>query len=129
MNAIVNALRRPGSCQRRLAYALPLDGERSDSPNPEYRHNQSQHLHASLRRAPMAFRHSRVALGRLPLLILRIHWLAASSLLGRCVARMPPVLAVQDHYKSDAEGNSVGVIVPITLWREIESERETAYLL
>lgn len=32
-------------------------------------------------------------------------------------------------YISDAEGNSVGVIVPIALWREIEAERETAYLL
>jgi PHD/YefM family antitoxin component YafN of YafNO toxin-antitoxin module len=32
-------------------------------------------------------------------------------------------------YVSDARGNPVGVIVPIELWREIESERETAYLL
>jgi antitoxin YefM len=32
-------------------------------------------------------------------------------------------------YISDAEGNPTGVIVPIELWREIESERETAYLL
>lgn len=32
-------------------------------------------------------------------------------------------------YISDADGNNVGVIVPIALWREIESERETAYLL
>lgn len=32
-------------------------------------------------------------------------------------------------YISDAQGNSVGVIVPIALWREIEAERETAYLL
>ena len=32
-------------------------------------------------------------------------------------------------YVSDAEGKAVGVIVPIELWREIESERETAYLL
>ena len=32
-------------------------------------------------------------------------------------------------YISDAEGNAVGVIIPIELWREIESERETAYLL
>jgi len=30
---------------------------------------------------------------------------------------------------SDVDGNPVGVIVPIELWREIESERETAYLL
>ena len=32
-------------------------------------------------------------------------------------------------YVSDRDGNTVGVIVPIDLWREIESERETAYLL
>jgi PHD/YefM family antitoxin component YafN of YafNO toxin-antitoxin module len=32
-------------------------------------------------------------------------------------------------YVSDAAGNHVAVIVPIELWREIESERETAYLL
>lgn len=32
-------------------------------------------------------------------------------------------------YISDEQGNPVGVIVPIELWREIESERETAYLL
>ena len=32
-------------------------------------------------------------------------------------------------YISDESGNTIGVIVPIELWREIESERETAYLL
>ncbi|MEW6210769.1 MAG: prevent-host-death protein [Acidobacteriota bacterium] len=32
-------------------------------------------------------------------------------------------------YISDESGNTVGVIVTIALWREIESERETAYLL
>ncbi len=32
-------------------------------------------------------------------------------------------------YVADAAGNHVAVIVPIELWREIESERETAYLL
>jgi PHD/YefM family antitoxin component YafN of YafNO toxin-antitoxin module len=32
-------------------------------------------------------------------------------------------------YISDESGEPVGVIVPIDLWREIESERETAYLL
>ncbi len=32
-------------------------------------------------------------------------------------------------YISDANGNAVGVIVPIDLWEEIESEKETAYLL
>ena len=34
-----------------------------------------------------------------------------------------------ESYVSDANGNPLGVIVPIELWREIESERETAYLL
>ncbi|MBA2605605.1 MAG: prevent-host-death protein [Acidobacteriota bacterium] len=32
-------------------------------------------------------------------------------------------------YISDEVGNAIGVIVPIELWREIASERETAYLL
>ena len=32
-------------------------------------------------------------------------------------------------YISDEAGNPTGVIIPIELWREIESERETAYLL
>jgi len=32
-------------------------------------------------------------------------------------------------YISDASGKPVGVIVPIELWEEIESEKETAYLL
>jgi len=32
-------------------------------------------------------------------------------------------------YVSDADGNPVSVIVPIEVWREIESETETAYLL
>jgi PHD/YefM family antitoxin component YafN of YafNO toxin-antitoxin module len=32
-------------------------------------------------------------------------------------------------YVSDRDGKPVAVIVPIKLWREIESERETAYLL
>lgn len=39
-------------------------------------------------------------------------------------------MAVMDiQYISDEEGNPTGVIVPIDLWREIASERETAYLL
>ena len=33
------------------------------------------------------------------------------------------------HLVSDSSGNAVAVVVPIELWREIESERETAYLL
>ena len=32
-------------------------------------------------------------------------------------------------YVPDADGKPLGVIVPIELWQEIESERETAYLL
>ncbi|MDZ7290519.1 MAG: prevent-host-death protein [candidate division KSB1 bacterium] len=32
-------------------------------------------------------------------------------------------------YVSDENGVHTAVIVPIELWREIESERETAYLL
>jgi len=32
-------------------------------------------------------------------------------------------------YVSDESGNAVAVIVPFDVWREIESERETAYLL
>jgi len=35
----------------------------------------------------------------------------------------------QVQYVSDEEGQSVSVIVPVQLWREIMSERETAYLL
>lgn len=32
-------------------------------------------------------------------------------------------------YVSDENGQPIAVIVPLSLWREIESERETAYLL
>ncbi len=39
------------------------------------------------------------------------------------------ILLTQVQYVSDEDGHAVGVIVPIELWREIESERETAYLL
>ena len=35
----------------------------------------------------------------------------------------------QIQYISDEQKNITGVIVPIELWREIESEKETAYLL
>lgn len=38
-------------------------------------------------------------------------------------------MAVQLQYVSDEQGYAVGIIVPIELWREIESERETACLL
>ncbi len=32
-------------------------------------------------------------------------------------------------FVANAAGKTVSVLVPIELWREIESERETAYLL
>ena len=32
-------------------------------------------------------------------------------------------------YLTDDNGKAVAVVVPIEVWREIESERETAYLL
>lgn len=35
----------------------------------------------------------------------------------------------QIQYIADENNNITGVIVPIELWREIQSERETAYLL
>ena len=35
----------------------------------------------------------------------------------------------QIQYVSDENGEATAVIVPISLWRELESERETAYLL
>jgi hypothetical protein len=35
----------------------------------------------------------------------------------------------QIQYIKDDQDNVTGVIVPIDLWREIESEKETAYLL
>jgi antitoxin YefM len=35
----------------------------------------------------------------------------------------------QIQYISDENNKITGVIVPIDLWREIESEKETAYLL
>ena len=42
---------------------------------------------------------------------------------------MPTTEELPLQYVSDADGNAVAVIIPIALWREIESERETAYLL
>jgi PHD/YefM family antitoxin component YafN of YafNO toxin-antitoxin module len=36
---------------------------------------------------------------------------------------------VEIQYVSDESGEPTAVIVPIELWREIESEKETAYLL
>ena len=35
----------------------------------------------------------------------------------------------QIQYISDDQNNVTGVIVPIDFWKEIESEKETAYLL
>ena len=35
----------------------------------------------------------------------------------------------QIQYISDENNNITGVIVPIDLWQEIQSEKETAYLL
>jgi hypothetical protein len=44
---------------------------------------------------------------------------------------MGVLMTIRDdlQYVCDAAGNTVSVIVPIELWQEIESERETAYLL
>jgi PHD/YefM family antitoxin component YafN of YafNO toxin-antitoxin module len=39
------------------------------------------------------------------------------------------MIAEEVQYIADSEGKPIGVIVPIELWREIASERETAYLL
>lgn len=38
-------------------------------------------------------------------------------------------MTTEIQYVSDETGQTVGVIVPIDVWREIESELETAYLL
>ena len=40
---------------------------------------------------------------------------------------MPSIAEVQ--YIIDPDGNPTSVIIPIELWRELESERETNYLL
>jgi len=45
------------------------------------------------------------------------------------VAEVKMTAQTQVQYVSDEEGQAVSVIVPIELWREIASERETAYLL
>ena len=46
---------------------------------------------------------------------------------GELVMATQTVEKVQ--FVSDADGKPVSVIIPIDLWREIASERETAYLL
>lgn len=38
-------------------------------------------------------------------------------------------MAADIQYVSDLAGNTVSVLVPIEVWREMESERETAYVL
>lgn len=37
--------------------------------------------------------------------------------------------ATSIQYVSNEAGKAIGVLVPIALWKEIQSERETAYLL
>jgi antitoxin YefM len=56
----------------------------------------------------------------------------ARSIVIRDTQKMEVSMAnqtVRIQYISDDKGKTVGVIVPIALWQEIESERETAYLL
>jgi len=49
---------------------------------------------------------------------------------GAMRSQRTPIMAGEEiQYVSDASGKAVAVIVPIELWREIESEKETAYLL
>jgi hypothetical protein len=38
-------------------------------------------------------------------------------------------MASEVQYVCDESGDTTAVIVPIALWREIESQRQTAYLL
>lgn len=59
--------------------------------------------------------------GRLDVLLCTCRYLSSQG------AAMASESQVQ--YVSDDDGNEVAVIIPIELWREIESERETAYLL
>ncbi|HLX64584.1 MAG TPA: prevent-host-death protein [Planctomycetota bacterium] len=40
---------------------------------------------------------------------------------------MPATKQIQ--FISNEKGKATGVIIPIALWRELESEKETAYLL
>jgi hypothetical protein len=39
------------------------------------------------------------------------------------------IMQSEIQYVSDDSGSTVSVIIPIALWQEIQSERETAYLL
>jgi PHD/YefM family antitoxin component YafN of YafNO toxin-antitoxin module len=43
--------------------------------------------------------------------------------------KLKAVLDNEVQYVSNESGEPTAVIVPIALWRDIESERETAYLL
>lgn len=55
---------------------------------------------------------------------------AAGAIQGRLgVERIRLVMSNDIQFVSDESGNATAVIVPIELWREMESERETAYLL
>lgn len=44
-------------------------------------------------------------------------------------SKLKVMASAELRYISDENGQTTAVIVPIELWREIESERETAYLL
>ena len=52
-----------------------------------------------------------------------------SGNMGACLRHTIMASESPVQFVSDASGNPVAVLVPIKLWREIESERETAYLL
>jgi PHD/YefM family antitoxin component YafN of YafNO toxin-antitoxin module len=43
--------------------------------------------------------------------------------------RLKLMASAEIQYITDAKGDITAVIVPMALWREIESQRETAYLL
>jgi hypothetical protein len=45
------------------------------------------------------------------------------------IAEVKMTAPAQIQYVSDEAGQAISVIVPIEIWREIASERETAYLL
>jgi PHD/YefM family antitoxin component YafN of YafNO toxin-antitoxin module len=38
-------------------------------------------------------------------------------------------MSMDVQYLTDSEGKATAVVIPIELWHEIQSERETAYLL
>ena len=48
---------------------------------------------------------------------------------GWRLTKKEELMTTQIQYVSDETGQTIGVIVPIELWHEIESELETAYLL